>query len=311
MLTFVVFSRYFQNSTQRLDEFVDTYKEDGLSELNSIAYAHVMTLDLDDQKRFSYSGVDIHEGQIRLLFSPDGLGSNISSCLSRDYLLKALNDAPAPEGASLSFAARTSIRQYYDPKIEEVREKAGELLSRPDIKFNPNFEDTFAKLLAESKVKKSQLTKEWEQNLGSWTKLYFSGFLSQLNWQKFEDDELLQEGFNEAVEKGEVTFRIVDKLTQGSYNECVIEDGVLYLQVRILWFLGGSALLLFSPLFFYLLFGHRASLTGYFCRPHRRHGDRMSMMLLPSSWTSCKRAVLGILRDCKRNRKRRASTWLT
>ena len=32
--------------------------------------------------------------------------------------------------------------------------------------------------------------------------------------------------------KGEIALRIVDKLVKASYNEVVVEDGVLYVQVR-------------------------------------------------------------------------------
>jgi len=193
-----------------------------------------MTIDVDEDNRFNYCGVDVHEGKLRLVFHPDKLGTNISQCLDRDVLAKALNDAPPPEGstATLSFAARSSIRQSYDPKIESVRARVAEILARPDIKFNPNFEENFAKLQAESKVKKTGLRKDWETVLGSYTFLYFKGLASQLEWQKFPDDELLQEGFNDVADKGEVVLRIVDKLESGSYNEAVIQDGVLYLQVR-------------------------------------------------------------------------------
>ena len=44
-------------------------------------------------------------------------------------------------------------------------------------------------------------------------------------------DEMLSEGFQEAVSKNEVVFRIIDKLKYDNYCECVIEDGILYLQV--------------------------------------------------------------------------------
>ncbi|KAI0906489.1 hypothetical protein F4823DRAFT_627027 [Ustulina deusta] len=221
---------YFDGASSRLDEFKDYFTEDGVNELNSICHAHVLTLDIDDQKRFSYSGCDVIDGKLRLLFGADGLGSNISSCLDRNVLTKALNDAPAPEDAVMSFNARTSIRLEYDAKIDPIRERIAELVANPDIKLSPNFEDSFAKLLAESKVKKTSLNKDWEGYVGGWTKSYFEGLVSQLQWQKFEDDELLQEGFNEVIEKGEVAFRIVDKLQNDSYNESVIEDGVLYLQ---------------------------------------------------------------------------------
>ncbi|KAI0104283.1 hypothetical protein GGR51DRAFT_522214 [Nemania sp. FL0031] len=221
---------YFDSAAYCLREFENTYGEDGLGELNSICHAHVLTMDVDDEKRFTYCGADVVDGKLRLLFAPDRLGTNISSCLERDTLLKALNGAPAPEGAAMSYAARTGIRKDYDPKIEAVRARVAELLNKPDIKLSPNFEANFAMLLAESKVKKNDLNKTWEEQLGGWTRMYFEGLVSNLEWQKFEDDELLQEGFNEVVEKGEVVFRVVDTLKEGSYNECIIEDGVLYLQ---------------------------------------------------------------------------------
>jgi hypothetical protein len=225
--------RYFDDATRRLDEFRNTYNEDGVKELNTLCHAHVMTMDIDEEKRFSYGGVDVHEGQLRILFAPDRLGSNISDCLNISTLLKALNDAPAPEPQPLSFSARTGIRQYYDPKIEEIRKRIGEILEKPDFKLTPNFEANFAKLTEESKVKKTGLRQDWQEVLGNYTKLYFEGLASQLEWQKFEDDELLREGLNDVLEKGEVVMRIVDKLESGSYNECVFEDGILYIQVKL------------------------------------------------------------------------------
>lgn len=41
---------------------------------------------------------------------------------------------------------------------------------------------------------------------------------------------MLQEGFQEAMSKGEVSLQVVEKLTSGSYNNVVIEDGVLVIQ---------------------------------------------------------------------------------
>lgn len=197
-----------------------------------------MTIDLDDAKRFSYCGVDVYEGKLRILFAPGNLGVNIDDALNRDALLRALNDAPPPASddsaaATLSFAARSDIRKEYEPRAEEIRAQIAEALEKPDIKLTPNFEDTFAKLREESKAKKTEIRGDWDGVLGSFTRLYFEGFASQLRYQKFDEDDMLREGFHEVVEKGEVAFRIVDKLKYESYCECEIEDGVLYLQVRM------------------------------------------------------------------------------
>lgn len=52
-----------------------------------------------------------------------------------------------------------------------------------------------------------------------------------MKYLKVGEDDLIREGFNEAVEYEQARFRLVDKLKYDSYGECDIEDGVLYLLV--------------------------------------------------------------------------------
>ncbi|KAH8883563.1 hypothetical protein GQ53DRAFT_698995 [Thozetella sp. PMI_491] len=208
-----------------------TGKYTGLAdEINSLASAHVLTMDVDDSepKRFSYSGTDVQDGKLRLLFRPDALGTNIDHAAQDSQLFPALNAAPSDK--PLSFTVRNGIRTDYDPNIEALRAKIGTLIERPDIKLVPNFDDTFAKLKAAAAVKGSDVRDDWETNLGSFALKYFEGLEWQLKNLKVDSDEMVREGLNEAVEKGEFAFRIVDKLKYGSYAEVVIEDGVLYLQ---------------------------------------------------------------------------------
>lgn len=192
-----------------------------------------MTIDVDLDKRFTYNGCDVtDDGKLRILFGPDYLDTNISSALERDVLRHALNagDKDA-DGTGLSFIARTAKRTAYDAHIEPIRSAIAEALAREDIKLTPNLEDTFAKLKVESERPGTSLDKRyWEASVPEWTKNYFDGLLSQLRWQKFDSDDMLQEGFNEAVDKGEIAFRIVDALKNKSYCEFEIEDGVFYLQ---------------------------------------------------------------------------------
>lgn len=222
---------YINGAISKLKDYVSSAGEEGLKELNSICYAHTITMDLDDAKRVTYCGADVHDGKLRILFAPGRLGANIDDALSREVLLKALNEAPAPADAAvtLSFAARKGIRDEYENKAEEIREQIGKILEKPDIKLTPNFEDTFTKLQQESKAD-SGFRSDWESILGSFTRFYWEGLVNQLKSQKFDQDDMLREGFLEAVEKGEIAFRIVDKLKYKSYCECDIEDGVLYLQ---------------------------------------------------------------------------------
>ena len=228
--------RYFSSGLYRLREFVDYSDAETVADLNTIAHAHVLTIDVDLDSRFTYNGVDVtDDGKLRILFEPEYLDTNISSALDRDVLKRALNDADKDEaGTGLSFIARQTKRKEFDAQFEAVRKEIGEALAKPDIKLTPNLEDTFAKLKADAASPKTQLDKKyWEEQLPSWTLKYFEGLLSQLKWQKFNEDDMLQEGFNDAVDSGEIAFRIVDSLKEKSYCEFEIDGGVFYLQTTV------------------------------------------------------------------------------
>ncbi|KAK3393360.1 hypothetical protein B0H63DRAFT_406549 [Podospora didyma] len=225
---------YVAGAIYQLKYLTERYGDELKTEINTIAHAHVMTLDLEETTppRFSYGGCDVLDGKFRILFVEGNLGTNIDYACQENTLFPALNAAPSPDNKPLSFIARNGIRQDYDPKIDAAIKQTAEMLGKTpaDIKFNPNFEDSFAKLTAASKVKKNTIRDDWESNLGSFTIKYFEGLIYQMNYQKVGEDDLIQEGFLEAVDKNEIVFRIVDKLKYDSYGEVVIEDGVLYIQ---------------------------------------------------------------------------------
>ncbi|KAJ9149791.1 hypothetical protein NKR23_g4092 [Pleurostoma richardsiae] len=225
---------YVESAIFKLKYFESISGADGVADLNKLCHAHVLTMDLDEDKKFSYCGCDVKDGKLRILFSETGLAVNISDALKEDTLKKALNEAPADPSSkeTLSFAARAGIRKSYDDKIEDVRKKIAGLLEKPDIKLTPNFEENFAKLSEASQNKKSRLISSWETSLGQITFQYFQSLATSLDWKDFGKDEMLREGFNEAVEKGEITFRLVEQLKYDNNCECVVEDGVLYLQAK-------------------------------------------------------------------------------
>ncbi|KEZ42129.1 Uncharacterized protein SAPIO_CDS6373 [Scedosporium apiospermum] len=217
----------------RLRDFIERYDAETVNEINTICHAHILTLDVDEESRFDCGGADVLDGKLRILFAPEKLNSNIGDAFKEERLLKAFNDAPPPAGDEkpLSFITRLFKRIKYDAKIEEIRTQIGEALNKPDIKLTPNFEDTYAKLKVESQAKDNRLDqKHWEEHIPDWTFRYFKGFLGSIKWQHFDTDDMLQEGFNEAVDKGEIAFRIVDTTKSGT-SEFAIEDGVFYLQV--------------------------------------------------------------------------------
>lgn len=226
---------YVDDGIFQLKSFANKYKEDGLKDLNEICGAHVLELDLlEDSSKFTYCGGIVRDGKLVIVFNEKNFGVNTNHALETNTVLAALNEAPPAEGnpSKLSFRARLSIRSDWDPKIEAVRAKVAELLENPDIKFEPNWDDTFAKLAAESKRKGTTLAADWEASLGSVVYWYFEGVKSTLEYKKFGSDEMLREGFNEAVEKSLIALRIVDALKDSSYCEVVIDDGTLFIQVR-------------------------------------------------------------------------------
>ena len=173
----------------------------------------------------SLSGVDIYDGTLRILFGPESLGVNISYVLSNleDALSSATPDSP------LSYSARHSIASDYDGKIDETRDRIVKQLANPSIKLDPGWSAVFAALKADPKVKENR--EDWEKSLGSMMVYYFNALADSLEYRKFADDELLREGFEESVSKGEIKFRFVKDLG-GEYNGLAIEDGILYLQTE-------------------------------------------------------------------------------
>lgn len=226
---------YVDGAIYQLKYFAENYGEDGKKEMNDLAYKHELNMQYDDKKQYSYCGPAIIDGQLVILFSESQLGTNASYAFENAPLQKALNAAPPPpsangQGPKLSYAARTSIKQDWDPKIEELTKKIADMLKVPNLKLEPNFESNFA-ILKENE-KKAGLREDWESRIGDFFYKYFDGLHYTLNWKKFGEDDMLQEGFQEAVSKNEIALKVVEKLETGksNYNEIVIKDGVLCIQ---------------------------------------------------------------------------------
>jgi hypothetical protein len=105
-----------------------------------------------------------------------------------------------------------------------VLDKARKALQNPELKFEPGF-DAMGAMLKKGK----DCRDDWERNLGNFTVKYFESFVDALVREKFEEDEMLREGFEEGVPQGVVKMRIVEKMS--GYNGMVLEDGALVLQV--------------------------------------------------------------------------------
>ncbi|KAL6900197.1 hypothetical protein GGI43DRAFT_427873 [Trichoderma evansii] len=200
-------SAYFDGVLYQLDRFISKHGDRGKEELNTIASARTITMDLDESKKFSYCGCAVSAtGSLVILFRESLLGVNIADACSLENLESALNDAPSTASA------------------KGIKRELGEILGK-DIALEPRFEQAFDKLSTAGDA-------SWQRNLGSYHKMYYESLVSYLRYQKFGDDDMMSEAFHEGIDKATVAFRIVDKgeLKYSTYNECVIEDGTLILQ---------------------------------------------------------------------------------
>lgn len=74
-------------------------------------------------------------------------------------------------------------------------------------------ESDVAKNYAFLKAHKDELSNAtYLDRLPEFIKFYWSGALSGIGWKKFDKDDMLQEAFNEAADKGVIRFEVVDKI---------------------------------------------------------------------------------------------------
>jgi hypothetical protein len=256
-----------------LQRFANTFGDDGKSELNTVCSKHQLVIAPQDTTKFTYGGLDIKDGVLRLVFQETNLGTNVSDVSAE--IAKALKDAPPAPGASaFNIVARNSVRDNYDPKIEALRSAIATLVNMPSLKLNPNFEHNSSML-----AKTASDHETWDRQIGAATLDYFSSVESALKREGFGGDDMLQEGFQEVISKGEICFRIVDKLNKGTYNEVHAEDGVLYIQVRRIFAnsLGSSK---------------KCGADEFVCRPPRTTGIPTRAMRQRKLWICCRHGML-------------------
>ena len=214
-------TRFYAIATRRIDECDEFTKK----AINDIASSHVMTLEGKPDADFTYSSCEFRDGKLVLVFNPKNVSNNIGRAAEEEEILPALN--LADQSSPISFMARRNIIDTYDRQIDAKKAAIERILGKP-VTLTPNFEENFIKL----KPVMDAMDNRWDHSFGNFTFQYFHGVERQLEWQKFEGDDLLQGGFFEVVSDAEIVFQVVDKLEDlnRSYNEIVSRDGKLYLQ---------------------------------------------------------------------------------
>ncbi|KAL4245320.1 hypothetical protein ABKN59_008338 [Abortiporus biennis] len=201
-----VLAKYSQAALDNVTEYVKNYGDSGKSELNALASKHeIILIPAEDENKCSSGGV----------YCSDAL----------QYLNKAVNEA-SKSVSPLSLIARENIKKEFDPKIGSLRQKFIELLQVPDFTLDPNFKGN-AQVLNKAGT---NATNDWETTFGETAYRYFERIYQAMERDGFGKDDMLQEGFQEAVEMNKMTVRITEKLEKMRYNEVWINEGVFYIQ---------------------------------------------------------------------------------
>ena len=116
-----------------------------------------------------------------------------------------------------------------EPEIGAMLEGARKELNCPMLTFVANFATNCAKATAwkdANEQNQNQLPSDWTKSMGALTLQHLERrFLQPPPRYNIRKDEMMREGFAEAVSTGRVVLGVVDKLVQGAINECVPEDG--------------------------------------------------------------------------------------
>ncbi|KAF7378221.1 hypothetical protein MSAN_00246900 [Mycena sanguinolenta] len=155
------------------------------------------------------------------MFRPGRLG--FSQSRQQDLILPAIEAVPR-QGFSLS--AKHSIETGYEHEIAEVHKDINQLCGA-EFTLDPDFEEVYKALCGpDAEISDT----EWQSRIGATVLNYFKGLRDQLERQGFENDDMLREGLQEAVESKTFRLRVIPKTNGNVSSKVVLEDGVIYMQ---------------------------------------------------------------------------------
>ncbi|KAF8216608.1 hypothetical protein K438DRAFT_1953521 [Mycena galopus ATCC 62051] len=206
------FAGYVEGFISALEALVSKYGENGKTYFNEAVNP------LGDSGPTITS--DVFEGVYRILFRHTQLGFN--QTWQHDLILPAVESVPRED---FSLSAKHSIENEYEGEVEPLQQEINKLCGA-DFILDPNFEENY-KVLRDAGDKVP--VQGWQSQIGGTALRYFKGLKWQLERQGFkDDDDLLQEGIQEAIEGR--TFRIRVVPTMEKTNQTVIEENIVMLQ---------------------------------------------------------------------------------
>jgi len=223
-----------------LDGFIDNLKkytgegefDEAIQTFNSLVTERKITIAADN--KFSYEGCSIKNGVFEINYNSKAYGSNNSYACS--YMGKEIDRALfAKSPYALPLLLKKGIRDDWTAQKETVTQGIQEELLGAEVKLMADVEGIW-KLMVDAKNSKQDVDLESiAPNFGSYLFQYFDGFRYQVEYQ-FKKDDLMVEGFTDAVPTGEIWVEVVpkDEMKSG-YNECKIENGKVILRTTPLY----------------------------------------------------------------------------
>jgi hypothetical protein len=213
---------YFEGFVGQLERYAKDYGDDGKASFNQAVSTKKITFEVDDTGKIGYCGCDIKDGRFRILAGETYLGTNVwDACC---YMVKAVEAAEANAGGGdLPVAAKANVKETIDAEFPSLVKQYSEIIGT-DITLDANLAGNYAKLKAVADFNPSVI--------GTVTLAYLKDFAYNLDYLKFKGDEMMQEAFQDACGKKTIMVDVVDKLTHGTYNDVIFEDGICKLQVH-------------------------------------------------------------------------------
>ncbi|KAH6917923.1 hypothetical protein BKA70DRAFT_4331 [Coprinopsis sp. MPI-PUGE-AT-0042] len=159
-----ILAEYAQGFIRGLTSYVETYNDEGKKDFVEAVSASEVTIDANPVGNDAdIISAEIKDGVWRILFRPNCLGYNVSG-MSYSEFIKVVDSV---RSSGFSLKAKANIDEYYNEKIDDLKEKIVELLNMPDVVLDPNFEENYEKLKAGKK------DDDWQSSFGRCHYEYF------------------------------------------------------------------------------------------------------------------------------------------
>jgi len=220
------FFGYFNNFVAAVDKYTKAGSDEAAKEaLRKVLHKREATI--APSEGVSFSGCEIKDGVMRLLFNPKYLGSNLSdTCKTFTTQVDVALDALG--GDDLPVVTRRAIESSLQPTVAALAPRLEAMFGKPvpivyDVKAIMDY------LNAHKADLDNYITKDFNDRVPKVIGSYLQGAVDTLEKKSFGKDDMLKEAFLESADKG-ITVQVVDKLKHNTFNDCVFENSMLCLQ---------------------------------------------------------------------------------